>query len=354
MAQRIACRSLVTVMLLLVGSAALAQTDYPPPGQLPRPTTTQRVPWARAARFRMDCGQDLHRFCYGVQPGEGRLIQCLLSHRSQLSSACVSHVAATQPALGMSPSHQNKNTQSPRLGQAVTDSALRASCGPDVQRLCARVSRANGDVIRCLSSRRMELSPTCDAFFKVMPPRRAAQKGAPGNDVPPSPNTTPRVAKGRAAMPAAPNSPVDTGAPPAANGTAATPAAAGNPVDRGGTPPVATGPAETGASAAANAAEAETGASAAAANAPEAKPAVANSPQATPAAANGSAETGASGAVNGPDNTPAAANGPEATHAAADGSAETGAPAAANGPATTRAPPAANNPPAKDALPFPL
>lgn len=43
--------SIVTVTLLLVGPAALAQTDYPLPGQPPmsQPTTTQPVPWGRAA-----------------------------------------------------------------------------------------------------------------------------------------------------------------------------------------------------------------------------------------------------------------------------------------------------------------
>jgi hypothetical protein len=69
---------------------------------------------------------------------------------------------AGRPAPGRAPS--SENTQ--------TEVALRASCGPDVQRLCGGFSRENGGVIKCLSSHRTELSPICVAYFN-------AQKGAP-------------------------------------------------------------------------------------------------------------------------------------------------------------------------------
>jgi hypothetical protein len=69
---------------------------------------------------------------------------------------------AGRPAPGGAPS--SANTQ--------TDVALRANCGPDVQRLCRGISWENDGVIKCLSSHRMELSPICVAHFN-------AQKGAP-------------------------------------------------------------------------------------------------------------------------------------------------------------------------------
>jgi hypothetical protein len=75
---------------------------------------------------------------------------------------------AGRPAPGGPP--PSENTQ---------NTALRASCGPDVQRLCRGISIENGDVIKCLSSHRMELSPTCVAYFNEMPVHRADQKGAP-------------------------------------------------------------------------------------------------------------------------------------------------------------------------------
>jgi outer membrane murein-binding lipoprotein Lpp len=76
--------------------------------------------------------------------------------------------AAPAVAPGVAPSPANTALTSASL-------ALRASCGPDVQRLCRGISIENVGVIKCLSSHRMELSPTCDAYFKGMPAQRAAQ-----------------------------------------------------------------------------------------------------------------------------------------------------------------------------------
>ena len=91
---------------------------------------------------------------------------------------------AGQPAPGGSaPSQNTQNT------------ALRASCGPDVQRLCRGISWENGGVIKCLNSHRMELPPTCQAYFNEMSVHRAAQKDAPkatsANPVTPPPSRAP-------------------------------------------------------------------------------------------------------------------------------------------------------------------
>jgi hypothetical protein len=81
---------------------------------------------------------------------------------------------------GASPSENTQNT-APTSGSL----ALRASCGPDVRRLCRGISIENGDVLKCLSSHRMELSPACDAYFKEMPVQRAGQ-AKPKPVIPPS------------------------------------------------------------------------------------------------------------------------------------------------------------------------
>jgi hypothetical protein len=60
----------------------------------------------------------------------------------------------------------------PSLANTQTEVALRANCGPDVQRLCRGISWEDGGVIKCLNSHRMELSPICVVYFN-------AQKGAP-------------------------------------------------------------------------------------------------------------------------------------------------------------------------------
>jgi hypothetical protein len=81
---------------------------------------------------------------------------------------------------GGAPSSKNTQNTAPTsaglpVGHDVTEVALRASCGPDVQRLCRGISSENSGVIKCLSSHRTELSPTCDLYFKEMPLRRAAE-----------------------------------------------------------------------------------------------------------------------------------------------------------------------------------
>jgi hypothetical protein len=232
MAHNIARLPLVTAILLLTGPAALAQTDYSPPEQA-QTTTTQPAQWDRPAGFRVECGQELQRFCNGVQPGEGRLVQCLSSHRSELSSACTARVAAARPIVGQAPPSENKQSpgqlsaDSP-TGHTVTEGALRASCGPDAQKLCGGVSMENGGAIKCLSTHRAELSPTCDAFFNKMPVQRAAQKATPKAKTPTAP--------GPAATPATTNGTASTGAPTPANGPTSTPPAAKGAVDPGAPP----------------------------------------------------------------------------------------------------------------------
>jgi cytoskeletal protein RodZ len=92
-------------------------------------------------------------------------------------------VAGQTAPVGSAPSQDTQNA------------ALRASCGPDVQRLCPGISWENGGAIKCLNSHRMELSPTCDTYFKEIPGHRAAQKGAPkatnSNPVTPPPSRAP-------------------------------------------------------------------------------------------------------------------------------------------------------------------
>ena len=39
------------------------------------------------------CKQDTQQFCKGIQPGEGRIINCLLDHQKDISDACYSALA---------------------------------------------------------------------------------------------------------------------------------------------------------------------------------------------------------------------------------------------------------------------
>jgi hypothetical protein len=96
--------------------------------------------------------------------------------QNQLVREVTIPAAPAVPPGGLTPSENTQNTVptsvGPPVGHAATDGALRASCGPDVKRLCGGISRENAGVIKCLNSHRMELSPICEAYFN-------AQKGVP-------------------------------------------------------------------------------------------------------------------------------------------------------------------------------
>src|SRR2546430_2108241 len=73
MAYRIAWLFLIMATLLGVPTA-FAQTGSPE-GET-------------VGKFRAACGQDVRRFCTGVQPGGGRILQCFQAHRDELSRSC--------------------------------------------------------------------------------------------------------------------------------------------------------------------------------------------------------------------------------------------------------------------------
>jgi hypothetical protein len=140
-------------------------------------------------KFRATCSEDAKRFCVGVQAGGG-LVQCLRSHTGELSASCGNMIADTGAS---NPSAQSPATQTAApvtVGNspATIGSALRASCGPDVQRLCAG-ARRESEVLKCLDSQRMKLSTTCSFYFQNLGTRPSAQESAP-NKKPPSPAQT--------------------------------------------------------------------------------------------------------------------------------------------------------------------
>jgi hypothetical protein len=143
-------------------------------------------------QFRAACGEDVQRFCGGVQPGGGRLVECLSSHTTELSPACGNRIAATQVRGGISnPGARTPTTQpdAPVTGAAKIGTILRASCGPDVQKLCAG-ARREGEVLKCLDSQRMELSTTCSLYFQRLGAQPIARENAPNKKRPsPSPTT---------------------------------------------------------------------------------------------------------------------------------------------------------------------
>jgi hypothetical protein len=59
---------------------------------------TAQAQAATAARPREACAADLQKFCPGVQPGGGRVKQCLRPHRDALSTSCAAALETARAA----------------------------------------------------------------------------------------------------------------------------------------------------------------------------------------------------------------------------------------------------------------
>ena len=178
-----------------LGWAKLATGPENTAAQLPVPKMTQAAPVAQAApesvtpkapaapsidpeqvhRMAMDltalrqtveqlaASQDqMVREIAKLKAADGEILAKVTPAPAPPPSIAAAPAVAGRPAPGGAPS--SANTQ--------TEVALRANCGPDVQRLCRGISWENGGVIKCLNSLRMELSPICVAYFN-------GQKGTP-------------------------------------------------------------------------------------------------------------------------------------------------------------------------------
>jgi hypothetical protein len=109
----------------LSGMAALllAQIAWLPPTGMALGQGTGNGGTLVATPMNAACGQELQQFCSGVQPGQGRLIQCLAGRSSgDLSSACKTFVA--QARKGCAP-ELNRSVQC--IKPWDTDPAIKAT-----------------------------------------------------------------------------------------------------------------------------------------------------------------------------------------------------------------------------------
>ncbi|HTW34677.1 MAG TPA: cysteine rich repeat-containing protein [Rhizomicrobium sp.] len=84
----------VAVSLLTIAVPVLAQTPGAPPAQGPQGDSAapvQATPELRAAReaMRQACAADIASLCKDVQPGRGKLRECLHYNRDHLSPGCL-------------------------------------------------------------------------------------------------------------------------------------------------------------------------------------------------------------------------------------------------------------------------
>ena len=90
---------------------------------------------AQGMAVRQACGPEIQQHCAGVEPGEGRLRDCVKDHFAAFSEKCK---------------------------QALLSSvALVRACKPDVQRTCPDIQPGAGHIQACMKDHFAEYSDTC-------------------------------------------------------------------------------------------------------------------------------------------------------------------------------------------------
>ncbi len=87
----------------------------------------------------LSCQADVFSWCQGIVPGQGRIVACLLSHLSDLSSTCQEAIASVKQ--------------------------FQSACGGDLAQLCPTVPAGGGQRVACLLLQKSQLSDGCRAIL---------------------------------------------------------------------------------------------------------------------------------------------------------------------------------------------
>ncbi len=90
------------------------------------------------------CKADVQKYCASVQPGGGRIAQCLKQNEAQLSASCKERIALVQAQL----------------------KEIKEACADDLQQFCAGVKPGGGKIAQCLKAHKDKLSAECKAEIK--------------------------------------------------------------------------------------------------------------------------------------------------------------------------------------------
>ena len=129
------------------------------------------------------CKEDIAKFCSDVQPGNGRIFNCLNNHTREISQACYDSLSSKES--------EYKNAPVRGVDKQAVRSLLEKSCSEDMAKFCPDAQR--GKTISCLQLHYKEISDACfDCLDKIKdnPNPTNAPAGAPQGQS--SDNASPR------------------------------------------------------------------------------------------------------------------------------------------------------------------
>jgi hypothetical protein len=152
------------------------------------------------------CRPDVEKFCKDVKPGGGRIVQCLQQHESALSGACRDSMEqgrkrgaaakqrgeefaeackadAEKVCKGVQPGEgrvlrclvEKKDQVSPACRQKIEEGERAHPCYTETLRLCKDVKPGEGRIAECLKRNESQLSGACKA--KIEQERGRAPQG---------------------------------------------------------------------------------------------------------------------------------------------------------------------------------
>ena len=103
---------------------------------------------AAVAKVKKACTADIKAFCPKVNPGEGRLILCMMAHEEQLSDPCFNAAFETADAV-----------------ELAVSNIWRAAevCEADIDKICGKVELGEGRIAQCLVDNKQKLATACRA-----------------------------------------------------------------------------------------------------------------------------------------------------------------------------------------------
>jgi Cysteine rich repeat len=92
------------------------------------------------------CADDIEKYCKGVKPGGGRILNCLKAHEAELTVSCRGKMSELQGII--------KDCEQ--------------ACAGDIAQFCKEVQPGGGRIVKCLKEHDKELSSSCKAKLEMI------------------------------------------------------------------------------------------------------------------------------------------------------------------------------------------
>ena len=132
--------------LLTLSGAASAQSEMAQRLETRLSAATKKIQDA--------CLADVTKFCGLVNPGEGRLILCMMAHEDQVSTKC---------EFAVYDAARNLERAVDRIEQTAE------ACWPDIEKQCANIEAGGGRIAQCLVAKKASLSQPCATAISKFP-----------------------------------------------------------------------------------------------------------------------------------------------------------------------------------------